>query len=213
MGLGGQNIDMVRRRQDAAEWWRPRDRDEALSGLGDALGALGAFVGVGEVLLRRVTPRRLRVALKHVEPACRLGVREARSRQFPPWQPIDPGRCDDAPAGHPPHQSELKRLEARGNLVPLAHGRPRPLPVVPPTRVRVARMPRPTREVGGPVSRACRGRTVLSRSSLSAVRLTQVGPPAAHQARRANSDPAQRVHGMVAASGRLDSNRLHGFGS
>ena len=38
MGLGGQNIDMVRRRQDAAERWGPRDRDEALSGLGDALG-------------------------------------------------------------------------------------------------------------------------------------------------------------------------------
>jgi len=69
MGLGGQNIDMVRRRQDAAERWGPRDRDEAPSGLGDALGALGAFVGVGEVLLRRVTPRQLRVALKHVEPA------------------------------------------------------------------------------------------------------------------------------------------------
>ena len=69
MGLGGQNINMVRRRQDAAERWGPRDRDEALSGLGDALGALGTFVGAGEVLLRRVTPRRFRVALKHVEPA------------------------------------------------------------------------------------------------------------------------------------------------
>ena len=43
MGLGGQNIDMVRRRQDAAERWAPRDRDEALSGLGDALGALGTL--------------------------------------------------------------------------------------------------------------------------------------------------------------------------
>lgn len=69
MGLGGQNIDMVRQRQDAAQRWGPRDRDEALSGLGDALEALSMFVGVGEVLLRRVTPRRLRVALKHVEPA------------------------------------------------------------------------------------------------------------------------------------------------
>jgi hypothetical protein len=69
MGLEGQNIDMVRRRQDAAERWAPRDRDEALSGLEDALGALGTFVGAGEVLLRRVTPRRFRVALKHVEPA------------------------------------------------------------------------------------------------------------------------------------------------
>ena len=69
MGLRGQSIDMVCRRQDATERWGPRDRDEALSGLGDALGALGTFVGAGEVLLRRVTPRRFRVALKHVEPA------------------------------------------------------------------------------------------------------------------------------------------------
>jgi hypothetical protein len=69
MGLGGQKIDMVRRRQDAAEPWGPRDRDEALSGLGDAFRALGTFVGAGEMLLRRVTPRRLRVARKHVEPA------------------------------------------------------------------------------------------------------------------------------------------------
>ena len=69
MGLGGQKIDMVRRRQDAAERWAPRDRDEALSGLGDALGALGTFVGAGAVLLRRVTPPRFRAALKHVEPA------------------------------------------------------------------------------------------------------------------------------------------------
>jgi hypothetical protein len=49
MGLGGQNIDKDRRRHDAAEPWGQRDRDE--------------------VLLRRVTPRRLRVALKHVESA------------------------------------------------------------------------------------------------------------------------------------------------
>jgi hypothetical protein len=69
MGLGGQNIDMVHRLQDAAERWGPRDRNEALSGLGDALGAPGTFVGAGEVLLRRATPRRFRVALKHVEPA------------------------------------------------------------------------------------------------------------------------------------------------
>jgi len=76
MGLGGQNIDMVRRRQDAAERWGLRDRDEALSGLGDALGALDTFVGAGEVLLRRVTPRRFRVAQKHVEPAgCRCPVK------------------------------------------------------------------------------------------------------------------------------------------
>ena len=69
MALGGQNVVMVRRRQDAAECWAPRDRDEALSGLGDALGALDTFVGAGEVLLRRVSPRRFRVAQKHVEPA------------------------------------------------------------------------------------------------------------------------------------------------
>ncbi len=33
MDLGGQNIGMVRRRQDAAERWGPRDRDEALAEL------------------------------------------------------------------------------------------------------------------------------------------------------------------------------------
>jgi len=57
------------------------DRDEALIGLGDALGALGTFVGAGEVLLRRVTPRRLRVELKHVEPG--LTARSSR-RTIPP---------------------------------------------------------------------------------------------------------------------------------
>jgi uncharacterized protein YcaQ len=40
------------------------DRDEALGGLGDALGALGTFVGADEVALRRVTPHRLRSGLK-----------------------------------------------------------------------------------------------------------------------------------------------------
>jgi hypothetical protein len=29
---------------------------------------VGTFVGAGEALLQRVMPRRLRVALKHVEP-------------------------------------------------------------------------------------------------------------------------------------------------
>jgi uncharacterized protein YcaQ len=36
------------------------DQDEALSGLGDAFSALAAFVGTSEVVLRRVTPHRLR---------------------------------------------------------------------------------------------------------------------------------------------------------
>jgi uncharacterized protein YcaQ len=39
------------------------DRDEALSGLGDALGALGAFVGATATVLGRVTPQRLRGGL------------------------------------------------------------------------------------------------------------------------------------------------------
>ncbi|HEV8441262.1 MAG TPA: crosslink repair DNA glycosylase YcaQ family protein [Methylomirabilota bacterium] len=37
------------------------DRDEALGGLGNALAALGTFVGAGEVEVGRVTPPRLRV--------------------------------------------------------------------------------------------------------------------------------------------------------
>jgi uncharacterized protein YcaQ len=39
------------------------DRDEALSGLGGALDALAAFVGADEVVVRRVTPGRLRGGL------------------------------------------------------------------------------------------------------------------------------------------------------
>jgi len=39
------------------------DRDEALNGLGDALGALGAFVGATATVVRRVTPPRLRGGL------------------------------------------------------------------------------------------------------------------------------------------------------
>jgi hypothetical protein len=41
------------------------DQDEALSGLGEAFAALGTFVGAREVVLRRVTPSRLRKALRH----------------------------------------------------------------------------------------------------------------------------------------------------
>ncbi len=41
------------------------DQDEALSGLREAFVALGTFVGAGEVVLRRVTPSRLRKALRH----------------------------------------------------------------------------------------------------------------------------------------------------
>ena len=41
------------------------DKDEALGGLRDAFAALGAFVGTDEVVLRRVTPSRLRKALRH----------------------------------------------------------------------------------------------------------------------------------------------------
>ena len=39
------------------------DQDEALAGLGEALGSLAAFVGADEVTLQRVTPRRLRASL------------------------------------------------------------------------------------------------------------------------------------------------------
>jgi uncharacterized protein YcaQ len=45
------------------------DRDEALSGLGEAFAALGTFVGAREVVLRRVTPHRLRVALARAKSA------------------------------------------------------------------------------------------------------------------------------------------------
>ena len=41
------------------------DQDEALGGLRDAFAALGTFVGTDEVVLRRVTPSRLRKALRH----------------------------------------------------------------------------------------------------------------------------------------------------
>ena len=40
------------------------DRDEALQGLGDAFDALGRFVGAAEVVVRRVTPGRLRSGLR-----------------------------------------------------------------------------------------------------------------------------------------------------
>jgi hypothetical protein len=39
------------------------DRDEAIAGLAEALGSLGAFVGGEEIALRRVTPHRLRAPL------------------------------------------------------------------------------------------------------------------------------------------------------
>jgi uncharacterized protein YcaQ len=39
--------------------WERVGQDEALAGLGTALGSLAAFVGADEVTLRRVTPRRL----------------------------------------------------------------------------------------------------------------------------------------------------------
>ena len=41
------------------------DQDEALDGLRDAFTSLGTFVGAGKVVLRRVTPSRLRKALTH----------------------------------------------------------------------------------------------------------------------------------------------------
>ena len=41
------------------------DQDEALDGLRDAFASLGTFVGAGKVVLRRVTPSRLRRALTH----------------------------------------------------------------------------------------------------------------------------------------------------
>jgi uncharacterized protein YcaQ len=49
------------------------DQDEALAGLGEALGSLATFVGADEVALKRVTPFRLRAplarALRSVAPA------------------------------------------------------------------------------------------------------------------------------------------------
>ena len=39
------------------------DVDEARAGLGDALGALGTFVGADDIVVRRVTPQRLRAGL------------------------------------------------------------------------------------------------------------------------------------------------------
>ena len=44
----------------------PVDQDEALAGLGEALGSLAAFVGADAVALRRVTPGRLRSPLARV---------------------------------------------------------------------------------------------------------------------------------------------------
>src|ERR1700730_13061823 len=115
-----------------------------------------------------------------------------------------------APRHEPRHSNGgLKRLGARGTLVKVAYGRSRPLLAGPPSRVPVARMPRTTRKVREPATRAWRVRTVSRNSFLtvidlrehgqarqhdrSAVRLTQVGPPAVHQARCANSYPS---HGL-----------------
>jgi uncharacterized protein YcaQ len=42
------------------------DQDEAIAGLGEALSSLAAFVSGDEIVLRRVTPRRLRVPLARV---------------------------------------------------------------------------------------------------------------------------------------------------
>jgi len=44
------------------------DRDEALSGLAAALGSLATFVGADELVLRRVTPHRLRAPLARALP-------------------------------------------------------------------------------------------------------------------------------------------------
>jgi hypothetical protein len=106
----------------------------------------------------------------------------------------------------------MKRLGARGRL-PIPHGRSRPLPADPPSRVRVARMPRTTREVREPATRAWRVRTVSSKSFLTVVDLREDGrarqhdrsavvcPPAVHPARRANSCPSHRWREVAAAAG------------
>jgi hypothetical protein len=44
------------------------DHDEALAGLAGALRSLAAFVGGEELVLRRVTPRRLRAPLARALP-------------------------------------------------------------------------------------------------------------------------------------------------
>ncbi len=46
--------------------WGRLDQDEALAGLGEAVGSLAAFVGAGHVALGRVTPRRLRAPLARI---------------------------------------------------------------------------------------------------------------------------------------------------
>jgi uncharacterized protein YcaQ len=46
--------------------WGRLDQDEALAGLGEAVGSLAAFVGAGDVALSRVTPRRLRAPLARI---------------------------------------------------------------------------------------------------------------------------------------------------
>ncbi|HEV8586166.1 MAG TPA: crosslink repair DNA glycosylase YcaQ family protein, partial [Methylomirabilota bacterium] len=48
--------------QPLAGWGRV-DQDEALAGLGEALGSLATFVGAAEVALSRVTPRQLQAPL------------------------------------------------------------------------------------------------------------------------------------------------------
>src|SRR5713101_7360214 len=132
-----------------------------------------------------------------------------------------------APRHGPRHpKGGLKRLGARGRLLPIVYGRSRPLPAGPPNRVRalfsVARMPRTTREVREPATRAWRVRTVSRKSFLTVIDLCEgvqarqhsrsavVGPPAVHQARRANSYPSHRVREVAAASGRRSLNSLPG---
>ena len=46
--------------------WGRVDQDEALAGIGEALGSLAVFVGADAIALRRVTPQRLRAPLMRI---------------------------------------------------------------------------------------------------------------------------------------------------
>ena len=46
--------------------WGRVDQDEALAGIGEALGSLAVFVGADAIALRRVTPQRLRAPLSRI---------------------------------------------------------------------------------------------------------------------------------------------------
>ena len=72
------------------------DQEAMLAGVAEAMGSLAAFVGADDIVLRRVTPRRLRAPLVR---AVRLESRRASSAAAP--RPTDPGSDPSPPASHP----------------------------------------------------------------------------------------------------------------